>query len=74
MPLLEGLMGPMESGRDAVFGTWDMGTYGGSAIAAVSVMVCAWVGKAFPDMRQNERGIQVTRVGDALRTASQPLS
>ena len=30
-----------------------------------------WVGKAFPDMRQNERGIQFIRVGDAVRTASQ---
>ena len=34
-------------------------------------MVSAWAGKAFPDMRQNEREIQFIRVGDAVRTASQ---
>ena len=40
-------------------------------MATVIVTVCVWVGKAFPDMRQNERGIQFIRVGDAVRTASQ---
>ena len=37
----------------------------------VSVMVQAWVGKEFPDMRQNEREIKFIRVGDAVRTAGQ---
>ena len=32
-------------------------------------MVHAWVGKEFPDMRQNERRIKFIRVGDAIRTA-----
>ena len=32
-------------------------------------MVRAWVGKEFPDMRQNEREIKFIRVGDAVRTA-----
>ena len=31
-------------------------------------MVDAWVGKEFPDMRQNERRIKLVRVGDAVRT------
>ena len=34
-------------------------------------MVWAQVGKAFPDMRQNEREIKFIRVGDAVRTANQ---
>ena len=34
-------------------------------------MVCAWVGKEFPDMRQNEREIKFIRVGDAVSTAGQ---
>ena len=34
-------------------------------------MVCAWVGKEFPDVRQNEREIQFIRVGDAVRTEDQ---
>ena len=29
-------------------------------------MVCAWVGKKFPDMRQNER-MKFIRVGDTVR-------
>ena len=33
-------------------------------------MVCAWVGKEFPDMRQNER-IKFIREGDDVRTGSQ---
>ena len=32
-------------------------------------MAHAWVGKEFPDMRQNERRIKFIRVGDAIRTA-----
>ena len=35
------------------------------------VMVVAWIGKEFPDMRQNEREIKFIRVGDAVRTAGQ---
>ena len=34
-----------------------------------NVMVQAWVGKEFPDMRQNEREIKFIRVGDVVRTA-----
>ena len=34
-------------------------------------MVCAWVGKEFSDMRQNEREIKFIRVGDAVRTTGQ---
>ena len=34
-------------------------------------MVCAWVGKEFPDMRQNEREIKFIRVGETVRTAGQ---
>ena len=34
-------------------------------------MVCAWVGKEFPDMRQNEKEIKFIRVGDVVRTAGQ---
>ena len=37
----------------------------------VSVMVQAWVGKEFPDMRQNEREITFIRVRDAVRTVGQ---
>ena len=36
-----------------------------------SVMVCARVGKAVTDMRQNERRIKFTRAGDAVRIAVQ---
>ena len=35
------------------------------------VVVHAWVGKEFTDMRQNERRIKFIRVGDAIRTAGQ---
>ena len=35
------------------------------------VAVRAWVGKEFPDMRQNEREIKFTRMGDAVRIAGQ---
>ena len=31
-----------------------------------TVVVCAWVGKKLPDMRQNER-LKFIRVGDAVR-------
>ena len=34
-------------------------------------MVCAWVGKEFPNMRQNEREIKFIRVGEIVRTAGQ---
>ena len=34
----------------------------------LSVMVHAWVGKEFPDMRQNERRIEFIRARDAVRT------
>ena len=34
-------------------------------------MVQAWVGKEFPDMRENERQIKFIRVGDAVRTVGQ---
>ena len=37
----------------------------------LSVMVCAWVGKEFPDVRQNEREIHFIRLGDAVITAGQ---
>ena len=33
-----------------------------------SIMVHTWVGKEFPDMRQNERKIKFIRVGEAVRT------
>ena len=32
------------------------------------VLVCARVGKEFPDMRQNERRIKFIREGDTVRT------
>ena len=34
-------------------------------------MVCVWVGKEFPDMRQDERRINFISMGDAVRTAGQ---
>ena len=34
----------------------------------LSLIVCAWVGKEFPDMRQNERRIELIKVGEAVRT------
>ena len=36
-----------------------------------SAVVHVWVGKEFPDMRQNERGIKFIRVGDTVRTVGQ---
>ena len=36
-----------------------------------SVVVCAWVGKEFPDMRQNKRRIKFIGVGDTVRTGGQ---
>ena len=36
-----------------------------------SVVVCAWVGKEFSDMRQNERRIKFIIVGDAILTVGQ---
>ena len=35
------------------------------------VVVCEWVGKEFPDMRQNERRVKFIRLGDAVRTVGQ---
>ena len=34
-------------------------------------MLLVWVGKEFPDMRQNEREIKFMRERDAVRTAGQ---
>ena len=34
----------------------------------LSVVVHAWVGKKFPDMRQNERRIEFIRARDTVRT------
>ena len=39
--------------------------------ATKDVMVQAWVGKEFPDMRQNEREIKFIRLRDTVRTAGQ---
>ena len=36
-----------------------------------NVVVQAWVGKEFPDMRQNEKEIKFIRMGDVVRTAGQ---
>ena len=36
----------------------------------VDVMVRVWVGKEFPDMRQDERRIEFISMGDAARTAA----
>ena len=33
----------------------------------IIVVVRAWVGKECPDLRQNEREIKLSRVGDAVR-------
>ena len=35
------------------------------------VMVQEWIGKEFPDMRQNERRTKFIRVGDAVRIVGQ---
>ena len=40
-------------------------------ILIFSVVVYAQAGKEFPDMRQNERRIKCTSVGEAVRTADQ---
>ena len=37
----------------------------------VTVVVRVQVGKAFPDVRQNEKEIKFIRVGDTVRTAGQ---
>ena len=37
----------------------------------VTVVVGAWVGKEFLDMRQSEREIKFITMGDAVRTAGQ---
>ena len=37
----------------------------------IIVMIHSWVGKEFPDMRQNEREIKFTTVGDAVLTVGQ---
>ena len=37
----------------------------------IYVIVWAWDGKEFPDLRQNEREIKFIRVGDAVRTVVQ---
>ena len=34
-------------------------------------MVCGWVGKEFPDVRQNERRLEFVRVGDGVRAVGQ---
>jgi len=34
-------------------------------------VVWVWVGKEFPDMRQNKREIKFIRMEDAVRTAGQ---
>lgn len=41
------------------------------ALILVSVLVCACIGKEFPDMRPSER-TEFIRVGYAVRTAGQP--
>ena len=38
-------------------------------IVVISVVVCGWVGKEFPDTRQNERRIEFIKVGEAVRTS-----
>ena len=40
-------------------------------ILILSIVVCAQAGKEFPDMRQNERRIKFTSMGDTVRTAGQ---
>ena len=39
-----------------------------SCLKITIVVVCAWVGKEFPDKRQNERRIKFIREGEAIRT------
>ena len=57
-----------QKGRDV---QWAAGDMDQDQWGAVSVMVRAWTGQEFPDMRQNERRIEFIRVGDAVRTADQ---
>ena len=38
---------------------------------SLSVMAQVWVGKEFPDMRQNEREIKFIRVGDTVKILGQ---
>ena len=40
-------------------------------ISPTTVGVHVWVGKEFPDMRQNERELKFIRVGDPVRTEDQ---
>ena len=44
--------------------------YALSSRGTIYVVVWAWAGKEFPDMRQNEREIKLIRVGDAVRTGA----
>ena len=37
-------------------------------------MVCAWVGKEFPDMGQNERRIKLIRTGDTAGRLKRELN
>ena len=39
-------------------------------ISPTSAVVRVWVGKEFPDMRQDERRIKFISMGDAARTAA----
>ena len=57
-----------QKGRDV---QWAAGDVDQDQWGAVSVMVRAWTGQEFPDMRQNERRIEFIRAGDAVRTADQ---
>ena len=50
---------------------WTWGIFLWWDLTFSSVMVCAWVGKEFPDVRQNEREIHFIRLGDAVITAGQ---
>ena len=48
-------------GRDPKISLW----------AAKNVVIWAWVGKEFPDKRQNERETKFIRMGDTVRPAAQ---
>ena len=41
-----------------------------SSRGTIHVVVWAWAGKEFPDMRQNEREINLIRVGGTVRNSS----
>ena len=43
-------------------------------IVVISVVVCGWVGKEFPDTRQNERRIKFIRVGRGESLPAQQAS